>query len=342
MQTPQALSRTRDLIDKDLRATVLRLDQNLRVPSTYHMGWSDEHGNPLQANAGKGVRSTLCVLGAEAIYGRHASSGDAAISGAIAVELIHNFSLVHDDIMDGDHMRRHRRTVWDVFGVGDAILVGDALHALAFEALLADPAQPADTRRVAAAGRLAIATSAMIAGQAQDVALDRSAHASLDDCLAMEANKTGALLSQSVAIGATLAGADLSQVETLESYGIYLGKAFQAVDDVLGIWGDPNVTGKAAGNDLREHKKSVPVVLALQAGGEVSQAVSDAFSKDLNEQEVAELADFLQRSGLREQTEQLAAKALDNALASLENAELAETAVGELGELARFVVKRDS
>ena len=150
-----------------------------------------------------------------------------------------------------EKLDRHRRTVWDIFGVGDAIIVGDALHALALEVLLTDPT---GERAMAATVRLATATSAMIAGQAQDVALDRRPTATLDECTSMEANKTGALLAQATAIGAVLGGGDAAAVRALESYGHSLGIAFQAIDDVLGIWGDSAETGKPVGNDLRERK----------------------------------------------------------------------------------------
>ena len=189
---------------------------------------------------------------------------EAAVPGAVALELVHNFSLIHDDIMDGDRSRRHRRTVWDVYGVGDAIIVGDALHTLAFRVLL-DEGTPA---AAAAMPKLTEATAAMIAGQAQDLALERRSDGTVAECVLMEHDKTAALLGGSVAVGALLAGAPPGTAATLERFGVELGLAFQAIDDVLGIWGDPQVTGKPVGSDLRERKKSLPVMLAIAAGGE--------------------------------------------------------------------------
>jgi len=206
-----------------MRRAVDGLDANLRLPAAYHLGWVDDEGNAISIGGGKGVRGALSILGAEAVGGDATS----AIPGAVAVELIHNFSLIHDDIMDNDRTRRHRATVWDVFGVGDAIIAGDALHTLAFQTLIAGP--PAD-KASASIERLCRATGAMIAGQAQDVALDRSTTATLAQCLSMEANKTGALLAQAVAIGAVLGGGDDQQVTHLEAYGASIGVAFQAVD----------------------------------------------------------------------------------------------------------------
>ncbi len=183
----------------------------------------------------------------------------------MAIELVHNFSLVHDDIIDGDLERRHRPTMWAEHGVGHAIIAGDALATLAFQILLEEPTP----ERVRAAVRLAEATQAMIAGQAEDMASELRDSLSVEECLQMEAGKTGALLSCAAAIGAILAGAPAATVEALADFGRHLGIAFQAVDDVLGIWGEPSVTGKPVGNDLRQHKKTLPIALALAQGGDL-------------------------------------------------------------------------
>ena len=281
------------------------------------------------------MRSALAVLGAEAV----GSSADIAIAGGVAVELIHNFSLIHDDIMDNDRTRRHRATVWDVFGVGEGIVVGDAMHALAFEVLLDDSRTP---HGAAATRRLAKATSAMIAGQAQDVALDRGVTASLAECIAMEANKTGALLAQSVAIGAVLGGGDDVVVDALEDFGIALGIGFQAVDDVLGIWGESATTGKPVGNDLREQKKSMPIAIAFDRGGDIAQAVLDAFAEPMNDSQIEALAAQLESVGIRDEVQSIARDYLDRAISTLDTVALAAPAKTELIELANFISERDS
>ena len=332
---PPVLDRVKQLIDPALRLAVDTLDENLRLPASYHLGWCEADGTPTSADAGKGMRGALAVLGAEAVGG----SATDAIPGAVAVELIHNFSLIHDDIMDNDRMRRHRATVWDVFGVGDAIIVGDALHALAFQVLLGDEVSE---RTMAATDRLGRATSAMIAGQAQDVALDRSDTATLAQCLAMEANKTGALLAQSVAIGAVLGGGDATTVDALEHYGASMGVAFQAVDDVLGIWGDPTKTGKPVGNDLREQKKSMPIAIALDRGGDIGQAVRLAFTNELSDAEIVELSSQLDAAGVRGDVEALADQHLDEAIGALDRGELTAAPRAELIEVARFVATRSA
>lgn len=257
---PEILARTRDMIGPAMVAAVDRLDPDTRLQVSYHLGWTDAAGRPISAPTGKGIRPALALLSAAAAW----SDPGIGIPGAVAVELIHNFSLIHDDIIDGDIERHHRPTVWSVFGVGSAIIAGDALETLAHQVLLEAP----ESAGAAASAALAEGTAAMIAGQAMDVAFEKRRNVSVEECMAMCAAKTGALLGCAASIGAVLAGAPPATVGALRDFGGQLGLAFQAVDDLLGIWGDPATTGKPAGNDLRQRKKSMPVVAALAAGGE--------------------------------------------------------------------------
>jgi len=274
------------------------------------------------------------VLSAEAV----GASGEVAVPGAVAVELVHNFSLIHDDIIDGDLERRHRATVWAAFGTDDAIISGDALHNLAFQVMLAEPTP----ERVAATACLAGATSAMLAGQAADMVFDDLPVVSFDDCLAMEADKTGALLGCAASIGAVLAGAPQTTVDALDSFGRELGLAFQAVDDVLGIWGDPAVTGKAAGNDLRERKKSMPVAVVLTGGSSGAEDLAAIYDRpgDLSDDDVVRATGIIDAAGGRERTEAEAADRLESALASLDALEIPAEVDTEIRGLARFVVER--
>jgi geranylgeranyl diphosphate synthase type I len=333
---PAILSRARELVQPALRKAIDALDPHVRTPVEYHFGWVEPDGTPIDTAArgtsGKAVRPALAILGAEAVGGEP----ELAIPAAVAFELVHNFSLIHDDIMDGDRTRRHRRTVWDVFGVADAIVVGDALHTLAFDVLL-DVAPPAGTRGLR---KLADATAAMITGQAQDLALDRRPDGTLAECVTMEQNKTGALLGGSVAAGALLADAPPATAQALERFGVELGLAFQAIDDVLGIWGDPQLTGKPVGSDLRERKKSVPVMLALSSAGSVASRVREALQHEMTDDVIAELSAELTTAGIRDQVEARADAHIAASLAALDARPIDQEAANELRELARFVVER--
>ena len=330
---PEILNRARQLVEPALRSAVTSLQPKLAAIAEFHFGWADEHGNPQTGNSGKGVRAALAVLSGEAVGGQP----ETAVPGAVAVELVHNFSLLHDDIIDGDLQRRHRPTVWALFGQDNAIIAGDAMHTLAFEVLL-----KADAAGTAAASRLAAATAAMIAGQICDMSFNERLDVSVEESLAMEANKTGALLGYAASVGAVLAGAPSETIAALEHYGQQLGLAFQAADDLLGIWGDPAVTGKPAGNDLREKKKSLPVVFALSQGtAEAGELTALLSQEQLDDAQIAQAAALIERCGGRDWATQTASKYLQAALDSLESITLKPTSQAELVELANFVIARD-
>jgi geranylgeranyl diphosphate synthase type I len=186
------------------------------------------------------------------------------VPGGVALELVHNFSLVHDDLIDGDTERRHRPTVWAVWGAPAAILSGDAMLALAQEVLLEVPAP-------AAALLLTRTVRELVGGQVADVAFADRDDVGVDECLAMAHGKTGTLLGASTEVGAVLAGAPPGARAALRTFGAELGLAFQLVDDLLGIWGEPAVTGKPVLADLRERKKSLPVTWAVVHGGDAGR-----------------------------------------------------------------------
>ncbi|TML11778.1 MAG: polyprenyl synthetase family protein [Actinobacteria bacterium] len=330
----EVLGRARDLAYPATRRAVMTLHDDLRRPTEYHLGWTDVDGTPLGGKGGKGVRAALAIVSAEAAH----APGLVGVPGAVAIELIHNFSLLHDDIIDTDRERRHRPTVWAVFGVGSAIIVGDALMALAPRVLL-EEVTPA---RVNATRRLFDATAAMIEGQADDMAFESAADVTLPDCLRMVERKTGALLAFASSVGAVLAGADTEVVDALESYGHHLGIAFQALDDLLGIWGDPRVTGKPVGGDLAQRKKTLPVCAALACERLEAAELSALFaSGSLDERAIARASQLVEAAGGREFTEQLAETHLTRALDALRSSALDDHAVAQLEALARFVTKRD-
>jgi geranylgeranyl diphosphate synthase type I len=332
--TPASLGRALELVESPLRDAVRTLPEPLWRPVAYHFGWVNGDGEDLDGRGGKGVRAALAVLSAEAA-GAPPSIG---VPGAVAVELIHNFSLVHDDVIDNDRERRHRPTVWALFGVPEALIAGDAMHTLAFQVLMAE-STPSTFRATA---ELAGATAAMISGQRYDMAFDERLDVSVAECSRMEGDKTGALLAYSAAVGAVLADADDALIGALESYGMELGLAFQAVDDLLGIWGDPAVTGKPAGNDLRERKKSLPVAAAM-AGDETARGeLSLLFGKDeLLDADVTRAAELVEAAGGRDATVELAEAHMAAALDALAYSGAGDQAAAELVEMAEFIVERD-
>jgi geranylgeranyl diphosphate synthase type I len=337
------LARCRRAIHPAMTEAVARLAPEVRHVASYHMGWTDSDGHPVDAPSGKGVRPTLAVLGAEAAW----ADPDVGVPGGVALELVHNFSLIHDDIIDTDIERHHRPTVWSVYGIGPAIIAGDALQVLAHQVLLE---ASADTGPAASAA-LAEATAEMIAGQADDIAFERRRDVTVEQCTAMSAAKTGALLGCAASIGAILAGAPTATVGALRDYGRHLGLAFQAVDDLLGIWGDPATTGKPAASDLRQRKKSLPVVSALAAGGaeaeELRRLVLGAADTEqplpaLEPDEVERARYLVEACGGREWTTVRAKANLDAALGALERVRLSAVPHRDLADLAVYVVEREA
>jgi geranylgeranyl diphosphate synthase type I len=332
--TPPALLRARHLLDPALRGRVVVLPPDVRRVVAYHLGFTDADGGPAVGDGGKAIRPALAFLSAEAV----GAPAEAALPGAVAVELVHNFSLLHDDVMDHDLQRRHRPTAWSLFGVGPAIVTGDALMVEAIGTLL-EPPTPQGTR---AASALVAATGRMITGQAQDLSFASRLDVSVEECMAMCANKTGALLSCAASIGAILAGGDESAVAALAAFGLHLGLAFQAVDDILGVWGLPEATGKPLAGDLREHKKTLPVVMALTSTGRDRDRLEALLAHGaLTEEAVATAAGLVERCGGRDGCLQEAERQVDLALRSLDRVPFDAAARGQLAEVAAFVAARD-
>lgn len=333
--SPPVLERARALVTPVTREAVGRLAPGIRRAAEYHLGWCEADGRPAGSDGGKCVRPALALLSAEAV----GADGALSLPGGAAVELVHNFSLVHDDVMDADRERRHRPTLWTVFGISSAIIVGDALHALAYELLHEVPGAPGR----AATRALTLATSQMISGQAEDVAFESAPWVSVEACLAMAAGKTGAILACAASIGAILAGAPEETALALHSYGMHLGLSFQAVDDLLGIWGDPLRTGKPVAGDLRQHKKTLPVVAALaSADGHLPELSQLLGAVELSEEELARAVELIEACGGRAHATAEAARHLAAALACLERVPLEPAAVAELTHLAQFVTEREA
>ena len=346
MTLPGFLAEVDTLVQPEIRAALDRIDERTRLTAGYQLGYWDADGQPTTRGGGKGLRPALVLLSARAA----GKTAEDALPGAAAVELVHNFSLLHDDVIDGDAERRHRPTAWAAFGVGPAILAGDALLSLAGDVLSAMPGHGGTwgLRYLNAAVRR------LIAGQAADVAFEHRDTVTLDECLTMARDKTAALLSCSATLGAVLCGGPPALTLGLALYGDRLGLAFQLVDDLLGIWGEPAVTGKPVLSDLVARKKSVPVVRALTAGGTASDQLRELYATpgELSTGDLALAATLIEETGARDWTEKEADRLLTEALAELDRiTELGATdgpdanaltdVHRELVEIARFMTGRD-
>ncbi|MET9882564.1 family 2 encapsulin nanocompartment cargo protein polyprenyl transferase [Streptomyces sp. NPDC006430] len=329
------LERTRGTVDPELRRTVESLPGSMRRVAMYHFGWEHADGTPAAGNAGKAIRPALVLAAAQALQGP-AGSAEGAVRAAAAVELTHNFTLLHDDVIDKDARRRGRPTAWTVFGVPDAIITGDAMMALALRLLAQDP-HPASA---AASARLATCVVELCAGQQADCAFEQRPNVSLDECLTMATAKTGALLGCACALGALYAGAGPEEVDAMDAFGREAGLAFQLIDDLIGIWGDPGHTGKPAGADLLARKKSLPVVAALTSGTAAGEELATLYAGPMTGDDVLRAADAVDRAGGRDWAQAHAADRMGRAVQQLSRAVPDLAAAGGLLALAEFVTRR--
>jgi geranylgeranyl diphosphate synthase type I len=331
---PIALVRAGELVTPALRATVDALCPAMARVAGYHHGWLDQLGQPTGASGGKLLRPALALQ--SALAAGHPAT--AAMPAAVAVELVHNFSLLHDDIMDGDIERRHRPTAWTVFGVGQAILAGDALLTAAMELLLDQQARGA----AAAAKILAHTTQRLIEGQSDDLSFESRPTVAVAECLTMAANKTAALLNCAASIGAVLVGAPAELSGGLGMFGEHLGTAFQLVDDLLGIWGDPEQTGKPVYSDLRAGKKSLPIVAALATDGPASRALRERYRNqdELGDDDLVVIAGLVEEAGGRQWAEHEAGQRIARAADLVSGLNMADEARHNLLAIADFVTAR--
>lgn len=259
----------------------------------YHMGWADEHFAPAQVDAGKRIRPLLCLLVTQA------SGGDwqQALPAAVALEFSHNFSLIHDDIQDASPLRRGRPTVWKLWGVPQALNIGDALFTLAH--LEVKKLTERGVRPEVALDVLEVLDRnclELTKGQYLDLSFERRDRVSVDEYMAMIAAKTAALAAASTEIGALVAGASTGRVGQYRAFGYALGLAFQIQDDILGIWGDEHVTGKSVSTDIQTRKKSLPVVYGLERSETLRKLYA---TETLTAAKVAQVVQHLDTIGAR-------------------------------------------
>ena len=243
--------------------------------------------------------------------------------------------------MDRDAERRHRATVWAQWDDATAVLAGDAMLSLAHEVLLDVPSPHARAAEMV----VAIATRELIRGQALDVAFENRRAVSLDECLEMARGKTGALMSASAAIGAALTGAPTAVTDALAAYGDHLGLAFQLVDDLLGIWGRPEITGKPVYSDLRSHKKTLPVTWAIENGGTAGRELAAWLAdevRDPTDAELADVAELVEQGGGRAWAAEEAGRRAVLAEEAVAHAGAPPEPAGQLRALARYLIDREA
>lgn len=324
-------------IETELIQAVARLDEpqtrSFHEMLTYHMGWSGDGAGP--EATGKRIRPLLVLLTCAAC----GAEWQRALPTAASIELIHNFSLVHDDIQDGSELRRGRTTVWKKWGMPQAINAGDALFILAHLVQLKTRATYPPEIAIHVGEIVDQACLALSSGQYLDISYEKRTDLSIEDYWRMVAGKTAALLSACTQVGALLGGADEPVQDMYRNFGHYLGLAFQVQDDFLGIWGDTALTGKSTESDLVTGKKTLPVLVGLSKNGPFAQRWAQG---PINAQEARTLSEQLAAEGARLQTQETADQMTDLALHSLRAAGLQGEAGEALFELVNVLLGRQA
>lgn len=336
---PQSFTLYRSAVRVELESVIDSCPPTLGYMLRYHMGWQDEHGRLCRRESGKFVRSTLYLLGCEAV------GGDAlqATPAAAAIELIHNFSLIHDDIEDASCERHHRPTVWKLWGQPQAINAGDAMSTLAYLAILKLKEKGiADDKITRSIEMLNLACLELCEGQYLDLEYEDRLDVTIEDYLSMACKKTAALFAASTSLGAYLGGGDRGLVDLFRLFGKELGVAFQIRDDMLAIWGTEQIIGKSAG-DISQRKKTLPVVYGLRnSAGEARKKLERLYSRECIEgTDIIEVTRILDRVGARDYAENLAEQHYYTALTHLEATGLDMGRQTPLKEAARFLLKRN-
>jgi geranylgeranyl diphosphate synthase type I len=324
-------------IESELQRQVARLDHpataGFHSMLAYHMGWTGEGAGP--EAAGKRLRPLILCLVYLAC--QPAGSVESALPAAAAIELVHNFSLVHDDIEDNSPTRRGRPTVWTKWGLPMAVNAGDALFVIAHQAIMDLSKSYPPAIVVRAAHTLQSVCLELTRGQYLDMSFEDRTGVTEDEYWRMISGKTAALLSAACLIGAILGTSDPLIQEQYANFGHDLGLAFQVQDDILGIWGEESTTGKSAASDLVEGKNSLPILYALNKGGAFARRWRQG---RIQPSEVPEIAALLKNEGAYDYAQERAHYWTSRATNSLEQAKPKGEAAGQLSGLVTRLLGR--
>lgn len=310
----------------------------------YHLGWRDQTLAPAESDPGKLIRPQLVLLACQAAGGDPAQ----AVPLAAGIQLLHDFTLIHDDIEDNSDTRRGRPTLWSLWGLAQGINAGDGMFVLAHLAIhrLSEAGVPAE-RALAVLRRFDEVILQVCEGQFLDISFEGDLAISTDDYLAMIARKTAILIAGSCELGAMVAGAPHANVAALAEFGKSVGLAFQIEDDILGVWGDPEVTGKPRAADLYRRKVSLPVVHALAASPARDELARRYSAGEMDDEAVGAALAALDAAGSRDYCAAIAARHHAAAFAAIDRvaslaSPAAEAARLRLRALAESLIGRQA
>lgn len=323
-----------DAIDKDIRLSVQTLEgapyQTMAEMIGYHLGWFEA----APGARGKRLRPLLMLLSCQA------AGGDwrLAVPAASCIELIHNFSLIHDDIQDESDLRRGRSTVWKRWGVAQAINIGDSLFVLARLACqrLVEMGVP-QTAVLQILQLIDHECLNLTRGQYLDLEFQHRSSVTEQEYMEMVSGKTCAMMRASTECGARVAGSNTQDIDRYRAFGHHLGMAFQIVDDILGIWGVVEITGKPNDTDLQTRKKTLPVILGMRHSPVFTQMWE---SEAALEADLDAMRQALESASVRKRVHEIAQEQVELALIALQEAQPSDPAAIALEQLTRKLLMR--
>ncbi len=336
---PDILDQYREIIEVKLRQNIPQNDSEVYNMLRYCMGWSDKYGNSTDIAVGKLLRPSLCLFACESL----GTSAEKALPAAATLELIHNFSLIHDEIQDFDENRHHRPTLWTLWGVPRALVAGDVLKIVADSGLAKMPSPESVDNSIKHMSLVTEACLEMIEGQYLDINFEGRIDIGLDHYMKMISLKTGALIRCSVEVGANVASPGNFEITNkFRRSGIYLGYLFQITDDILGVWGLEEETGKSTGSDLKRKKNSLPIVHAMSASSKSYQsAIQSLYRKEeLSDCDVLEILDILDRTDSRSYCQDLAKIYAGKAIDVIDDANIDSEKLKEYQDLCEYLTVR--
>ena len=337
---PEAFSRYRTVIQSALREAIDGHESDVYATHRYYMGWESRTGEPVEASSGKLLRPTLALLSAESVGG----TVNQALPIAAALEYVHNFSLIHDDLEDRDRFRHHRPTVWVLWGDATAIISGNAMLKVADNTAkrLIERGVPSQ-RAIQLQHQIVIAYLTMMEGQFLDLWFESKPDVSIAQYFDMVNRKTGALIQASMRLGAGAAIANVDDVNAMAEIGKELGVVFQVRDDILGIWGGAS-TGKPVGADIARRKKSLPAIHALNtAKGRSKRRLDEIYRNESpTDPGVEDVLEIMDDVNTHLYCQQICERHWSNAKGKLQYIDIADCYRRDLNEIGTYLLERDS
>jgi len=318
---------------RQIVADYLNDEPDFGVMLRYALGWVDENDQPYTKPTGKRLRPTFLLLCSEAA----SEDWHSALPAAAAVEILHNFSLIHDDIQDVSEIRHSRPTVWTHWGTANAINAGDAMFVMAYSAM-SNLADTIPAERALQVWQIFNKTNLELTrGQHLDMRFEHLETVSVDDYLSMIRGKTAALLAACGQLGAYIVTGDKEKAQHYGDFGMNLGIAFQIRDDILGIWGDAELTGKSISSDILARKKSLPILHGLAQSEELQKLYT---KEPFGEEDVEPVVNLLDQLGAKEYAREQEQHYYESAMSALEKAQPQGEAAEMLQQFTDFLFQR--